>query len=92
MAPRKSGSFLMRCIRVSCSCVLLQAACGGSKAPTEEQEGSEGAGGTTDAAAVVLLMDCWKALGERSTDIGGPGTARPGLIGTADIGLIRFGG
>ena len=61
---------------------MLQAACGGSKAPTED-EGSEGAGGTTDAAAVVLLMDCWKTLGERSTEFAGLGTARPGLMGTA---------
>lgn len=60
--------------------------------PTEVEEGSEGAGGTTNAAAVVLLMDCWKALGERSTDIDCPGTARPGLMGTADMDLIRFGG
>lgn len=73
----------MRCIRVSCSCVLLQGACGGSTAPTEVEEASEGAGGTTDAAAVVLLIDCWKALGERRTEISGPGTARPGLMGTA---------
>lgn len=74
----------MRCIRVSCSCVLLQGACGVSTAPTEVEEGSEGAGGTTDAAAVVVLLtDFWKALGERSTETSGPGTARPGLMGTA---------
>lgn len=89
MVPRKSGSFLMRCIRVSCSCVLLQGACGGSTAPTEVEESSEGAGGTTDAAA--LLTDCWKALGERSTEVSDRGTARPGLMGTAEIGLIRLG-
>lgn len=74
---------LMRWIRVSCSCVLLQGVRGSSTAPTEVEEGSEGAGGTTDAAAVVLLTDCWKALGERSTEISDPWTARPGLIGTA---------
>lgn len=71
----------MRCIRVSCSCVLLQGACGGS---AEVEGASEGAGGITDAAvAVVLLTDCWKALGERSTEITGPGAARPGFMGTA---------
>ena len=76
----------MRCIRVSCSCVLLQGAVGGSAAATEAEEDSEGAGRTTAAAAAaaaaVLLIDCWKALGERSTEIPGPGTARPGLMGT----------
>lgn len=71
----------MRCIRVSCSCALLQGACGGSTAPTEGEESSEGAGGTTDAAA--LLSDCWNALGDRSTEVSDPGTARPGLMGTA---------
>lgn len=70
----------MRCMSVSCSCVLLQGACGGSTAPTEVEGSSEGAGGTIDAAA--LLTDCWKALGERSTEMSDPGTARPGLMGT----------
>lgn len=75
----------MRYIRVSCNCVLLQGAGGGSTAPTGVEEVSEGAGRTTDAAAVAVavLLDCWKALGERSTEISDPGTVRPGLMGTA---------
>lgn len=74
---------LMRCIRVSCSCFLLQTVDGGSTAPNEVEEGSEGAGRTTDATAVaVLLTDCWKALGERSRDISDPGTARPEPMAT----------
>lgn len=66
---------------MSCSCFLLQTVDGGSTAPREAAEGSEGAGRTTDgAAAVVLLTDFWKALGERSTEMADPGTARPELM------------
>lgn len=74
---------LMRCIRVSCSCALLQGDATGSLAPPEAEVGSVGAGGTTDVAAGVLLRDCWKALGESSTETPDPGTARLGLMGTA---------
>lgn len=73
----------MRCIKVSCSCVLLQGAAVGSLGPPEAEGGSEGAAGTTDAAAGVLLKVCWKALGDSSTETCDPGTARPGVMGTA---------
>lgn len=41
-----------------------------------DEEDSEGAGGAADGGD--LLCDCWKTLGDRSTESSGWGTARPG--------------
>lgn len=71
---------LMRCIKVSCSCVLLQGGCRGSAVLPEAEDTSGGADGTTGTAVVLF---CWKALGDSSTEASDPGTARPGLIGIA---------
>lgn len=70
----------MRYIRVSCSWNLLHGGRVGSDAPTAQHDESVGVEGTIDAAD--LLTDCWKALGERSTETSDPGTARLEAKGT----------
>lgn len=61
---------------------MLQGPDRDSAARPEAAHDSEGAEGATGAAAVLLTV-CWKALGESSTEIPDPGTARPAFMGTA---------
>jgi len=83
---------LMRCTSVSWSCALLQAFWytsgersevegGGGRAEEEEAEAAapEAEAGLLGwSARGLLLAECWKALGERSTDSPGPAPNSPG--------------
>lgn len=114
MVLRKAGSFLMRCTSVSCSCALLQtlwytsgerSEVEGAGWRAEEEEEAEAAAPEAEedllgwSAGGLLLAECWKALGERSTASPGlapdspgpaPDTAKAWFTEAPAIGLMRL--